>query len=52
MNQATRSPAMTWKDWLLLIAFFGAFGWVGQGDYDYRCGQAHKAYHAETCPLK
>jgi hypothetical protein len=43
--------AMELSDWLILIAFLGVFGWIGNGDYEYRCNQAHIAYDAETCPL-
>lgn len=43
------------KNTLIRIAFWvifvGAFGLTGQGDYEYRCLQAHKANPAETCPL-
>lgn len=40
-----------WRDWLMVIAFFAAFGWVGTGDYDYRCDQARKANKHETCKM-
>lgn len=31
-----------WRDWLAAIAFFAAFGWAGNGDYEYRQHQAQK----------
>jgi hypothetical protein len=40
-----------WRDWLAAIAFFAAFGWAGNGDYNYRCDQAKKMNKHETCKM-
>ena len=40
-----------WREWLAAIAFIAAFGWAGNGDYEYRCDQAKKMNKNETCKM-
>ncbi len=39
------------KALIIFIFFMVAFGWAGNGDYDYRCDQAKKMNKHETCKM-